>query len=125
MIGYVTFGTNDLDRARAFYDTLFGEIGGKRTMQSDRYCAWSVGKGVPALMVASPFDGKPATVGNGTMAALVVDSKDQVALIHKKALELGGVDEGPVGPRGTNGFYAGYFRDLDGNKLNVFCIDRG
>jgi predicted lactoylglutathione lyase len=125
MIGYVTFGTNDLERSCDFYDQLFGEIGGKRSMQSDRFVAWSVTPKAPALMVARPFDGAPATVGNGVMAALVVESKDQVERIHRKALELGGSDEGAVGPRGTNGFYAGYFRDLDGNKLNVFCIDRG
>jgi predicted lactoylglutathione lyase len=76
-------------------------------------------------MIAKPFDGKPASVGNGVMAALVVDSKEKVAQVHRKALALGAADEGAVGPRGTGGFYGGYFRDLDGNKLNVFCIDRG
>ena len=124
MIGYVTFGTNDLERAAAFYDALFSEVGGQRSMQSDRYIAWSVSPKAPALMIVKPFDGQPATVGNGTMAALVVDAKDEVERLHRRALELGGTDEGPVGPRGTNGFYAGYFRDLDGNKLNVFCIAR-
>ncbi len=69
----------------------------------------------------TPFDGKPATVGNGMMVALVVDSTEKVDRVHAKALALGGKDEGPAGPRG-DGFYAGYFRDLDGNKLYVFCI---
>jgi len=124
MIGYVTLGTNDFVRACAFYDALFGEVGGQRSMQSDRFVAWSTSPSAPALMIATPFDGKPATVGNGTMAALVVDSKEKVERLHKKALELGGADEGAVGPRGTSGFYAGYFRDLDGNKLNVFCVSR-
>ena len=54
------------------------------------------------------------------MAGLIADSREQVNRVHKKALELGGKDEGPVGPRG-DGFFAGYFRDLDGNKLSVFC----
>jgi catechol 2,3-dioxygenase-like lactoylglutathione lyase family enzyme len=124
MIGYVTLGTNDFARACAFYDALFGEVGGKRSMQGDRFVAWSTAPSAPALMIATPFDGKPATVGNGTMAALVVDSKEKVERLHGKALELGGTDEGAVGPRGTSGFYAGYFRDLDGNKLNVFCVSR-
>ena len=69
----------------------------------------------------TPFDGKPATVGNGTMVSLVVDATDKVDRVHAKALALGGKDEGPAGPRG-DGFYAGYFRDPDGNKLNVFCM---
>ncbi len=120
MIGYVTLGTNDLPRAAAFYDSLLGEIGAKRLYDSDRGIAWGVSQDKPSLGIMKPFDGKPATVGNGVMAAIVVDSRDKVARVHRKALELGGKDEGAVGPRG-DGFYAGYFRDLDGNKLNVFC----
>ena len=57
------------------------------------------------------------------MVALVVDSNDKVDRIYAKALELGATDEGPAGPRGDT-FYAGYFRDLDGNKLNVFCFNQ-
>ena len=67
------------------------------------------------------LDGKPATVGNGMMVALAASSKEQVDAIYKKALELGGTDEGKPGPRGGN-FYAAYFRDLDGNKLNAFFM---
>jgi catechol 2,3-dioxygenase-like lactoylglutathione lyase family enzyme len=121
MIGYVTLGTNDLDRAAAFYDALLGEIGAKRMMQSDRFVVWFVAPDRPALGVFKPYDGKPATVGNGTMVALVVDSPARVDALHKRALELGGTDEGAAGPRGIPGFYAGYFRDLDGNKLNFYC----
>ena len=69
----------------------------------------------------APYDGKPATHGNGTMVALAVDSPEKVDAVYKKAIELGGTDEGPAGPR-SDTFYAGYFRDLDGNKLNVFCM---
>ena len=119
MIGYVTLGTNDLARAGKFYDELLGELGAKRWMEFERFIAWSVSPTQPAISVAKPFDGKPATVGNGVMVAIVVDSKEKVDAIYKKALELGGTDEGPPGPRGPT-FYAGYFRDLDGNKLNVF-----
>lgn len=121
MIGYVTLGTNDIDRAARFYDTLLAEIGARRVMESDRFVAWSVAPDKPALGVIKPYDGNAATVGNGTMVALVVDSRAKVDALYRKALELGGTDEGPAGPRGT-GFYAGYFRDLDGNKLNVFCM---
>jgi len=71
--------------------------------------------------VALPYDGKPATIGNGCMVALVVDSTAKVDALHARALALGASDEGAPGPRGE-GFYAGYFRDLDGNKLNFFCM---
>ena len=121
MIGYVTLGTNDLKRAAAFYDALLGEIGAKRMMENEDFVAWSVKPDLPGLGVTKPFDKNAASVGNGVMVALVVDSRDKVDRVHKKALDLGGKDEGPVGPRG-DGFYAGYFRDLDGNKLNVFFM---
>ena len=121
MIGYVTLGTNDLPRAAAFYDSLLGEIGAKRLMENERYIFWGVSPGQPSLVLIRPFDGKPATVGNGVMAGLVVPGRDKVDRLHAKALELGGKDEGAPGDRG-GGFYAGYFRDLDGNKLNAFCL---
>jgi catechol 2,3-dioxygenase-like lactoylglutathione lyase family enzyme len=123
MIGYVTLGTNDLPKAAAFYDALLAELGAKRIMQNDKFILWSAAMNRPGVSVTKPYDGKPATFGNGTMVALVVDSKEKVARVHAKALELGGRDEGAVGPRG-GGFYAGYFRDLDGNKLNVFCMTK-
>jgi predicted lactoylglutathione lyase len=121
MIGYVTLGTNDLPRAAKFYDALLAELGGKRFMEDERFIAWSAGEHSPGIGLTKPFDGKPATVGNGVMVALVVDSTAKVDRIYKKALELGATDEGPAGPR-MAGFYAGYFRDPDGNKLNVFCM---
>ncbi|MDP1649825.1 MAG: VOC family protein [Rubrivivax sp.] len=121
MIGYVTLGTNDLPRARAFYDALLAEIGITRLMAfGDRGYAWAAAMDKPMLCIMKPYDGRPAAVGNGVMAGIVVDSRDKVDRVYKMALELGGTDEGPAGPRGE-GFYAGYFRDLDGNKLNVFC----
>jgi predicted lactoylglutathione lyase len=121
MIGYVTLGTNDLPRAAAFYDALLAEIGAKRLMDFGRGYAWGVSMDRPALGVMTPYDKQPATVGNGVMVALVVKDRAQVDRVHRKALELGAQDEGAVGPRGE-GFYAGYFRDPDGNKLNVFCM---
>lgn len=122
MLGYITLGTNDLPRAATFYDQLFTTIGAKRFMETDRFVSWAAGPTSGGFGVGKPFDGKPATVGNGVMVALIVDSKDKVNAIHKKALELGGKDEGAPGPRGMPGFYAAYFRDLDGNKLNCFCM---
>jgi len=125
MIGYVTLGTNDLPRAVAFYDALLAEIGAQRFMQNDRFVAWAVAPGQPALSVTLPWDGQAATRGNGTMIALAVDTPAKVHQVYDKAMELGAQDEGPAGPRALEGFYAGYFRDLDGNKLNVFCMTSG
>ena len=121
MIGYVTLGTNDLPRAAAFYDALLAEIGAKRFMESDRFIAWATSMDQPGLALTKPFDGNPASVGNGVMVALAAQSPAQVDALHSKALALGGSDEGAPGPRG-DGFYAGYFRDPDGNKLNFFCM---
>lgn len=122
MIGYVTLGTNDLERAAAFYDALFAVIGAGRFMEQEQFIAWAVDPGQPGIAATKPFDGNPATVGNGTMVAIAVKDPEQVQALHAKALELGGADEGAPGPRGDSGFYAGYFRDLDGNKLNAFCM---
>jgi uncharacterized glyoxalase superfamily protein PhnB len=98
---------------------LFSELGAGRFMQEETFVAWAVAPDQPAISVCRPWDGNPATVGNGMMVALAVDSKAKVDAVYAKAMQLGGTDEGPPGQR-TEGFYAGYFRDLDGNKLNVF-----
>ncbi len=121
MIGYVTLGTNDFSSAVDFYDELLGTIGAGRFMETDTFVAWATSPGSPALSVIKPYDEQPATVGNGVMVALVMNSSEKVDAFHAKALELGATDEGAPGPRGDN-FYAGYFRDLDGNKLNAFCM---
>lgn len=123
MIGYVTLGTNDLPRAIAFYDDLLAIMGAQRFLAEEGiFQAWAVSPDAPGLSVTKPYDGNAATVGNGTMVALQVDSRELVDRIHARALELGGKDEGPAGPR-SDDFYAGYFRDLDGNKLNVFHME--
>jgi catechol 2,3-dioxygenase-like lactoylglutathione lyase family enzyme len=124
MIGYVTLGTNNYDEAARFYDDLFAVLGAERIIESDRFIAWGTGMTSPAVSIAKPYDGNPATVGNGVMVALAMDSPDKVDALHAKALELGGTDEGAPGPRGDQ-FYAAYFRDLDGNKLNAFCMTGG
>jgi len=121
MIGYVTLGTNKFDAAAKFYDELFATIGAGRLMEGDSFIAWATSPGTPAVSIIRPYDGKPATVGNGVMVAIAMDSSEKVDAFHAKAQQLGGADEGAPGPRGSN-FYAGYFRDLDGNKLNAFCM---
>ena len=121
MIGFVTVGTNNMDRAAAFYDALFATIGAKRLSDGERFKSWGTSTAAPRVAVVKPYDGSPATAGNGTMVALAVESRDQVNAIHAKALALGGADEGAVGLRGET-FYAGYFRDLDGNKFVAFKV---
>jgi predicted lactoylglutathione lyase len=118
MIGFVSLGTNDIERAARFYDQLLGELGAKRFMETERFIAWAISARVPALSVIEPFDGNAATVGNGVMVALAMDSREKVDALYRRAIELGAKDEGAPGQRSDN-FYAGYFRDLDGNKLNA------
>jgi catechol 2,3-dioxygenase-like lactoylglutathione lyase family enzyme len=120
MIGYACVGTNDIARATAFYDALMGEIGAKRAMDYETFKMWKQGEGKPGLALASPFNKKPASVGNGCMIAFEVGKPAQVDALYKKALSLGATDEGPPGDRG-DGYYGAYFRDLDGNKLNFHC----
>lgn len=123
MIGYVTLGTNDLPRAAEFYDAVAGAMGYGRMMEEGEFIAWgSFEDGTAGIAATKPFDGEKASVGNGVMAALQVDSPEKVQTVYDVALAKGGSDEGAPGPRGDDGFYAGYFRDPDGNKLNVFCM---
>jgi len=122
MIGYVTLGTKDLQKAATFYDKIAAEMGIGRFIESDDFIAWGSADGGAGIGLTKPFDGKPMTVGNGVMVALAAEDRAQVDRIHKLALSLGGTDEGAPGPRGDGGFYAAYFRDLDGNKLNAFVM---
>ena len=121
MIGYVCLGTNDIARASKFYDALLAVIGATRQMELDRGIAWGMNQQSALLALLKPFDGKPATVGNGVMVSLVMDSREKVDAVYKAAIALGAPDEGAAGER-SPGFYAGYFRDPDGNKLCVFCM---
>lgn len=121
MIGYVTLGTDELPRAARFYDAIAAEMGTGRMMDFETFIAWGTPGGGAGIGLTKPFDGKPATVGNGVMVALEAKDKDQVQRLYDIALAHGGTDEGAPGPRGE-GFYAGYFRDPDGNKLNAFVM---
>ena len=126
MIGYVTLGTNDLEKARAYYDALFGSIGGKRLMELEHgFTLYGTGWGQPGVAITPPYNGEPAFAGNGNMIALVMDSRDKVDAFHARALALGGTDEGAPGLRGPEGdraFYGGYFRDPEGNKFCAFRV---
>ena len=121
MIGYVTLGTNDRDKSAKFYDALCGELGVGRMMENDQFIAWGKPGGGAGIGLTRPHDGKAASVGNGVMVALEAKDQAQVQRLYDLALANGGSDDGAPGPRGE-GFYAGYFRDPDGNKLNAFVM---
>ncbi|MGE4062683.1 MAG: VOC family protein [Rhodospirillaceae bacterium] len=121
MIGYVCIGTNNLEKATGFYDQLLGILGAKQTYKGERGIGWGTAPDKPMLTVLKPFDGKAASVGNGTMISLAAANPDQVKALHAKCIALGGTCEGAPGDRG-GGFYGAYFRDLDGNKLGAYCM---
>lgn len=129
MIGYATLGTNDVAKARAFYDALMDVVGAKRIMEfGDElggFTMWGTGWDKPGIAVTLPYNKQPAVAGNGNMVAITVDQRPLVDALHAKALALGGTCEGPPGLRGDEGpqaFYAAYFRDPEGNKLCAFRI---
>jgi catechol 2,3-dioxygenase-like lactoylglutathione lyase family enzyme len=118
MIGYATIGSNDLEKAKSFYDTVLVPLGGKRAFASDRMQGYA-GAGGAMLAVCTPYDGGKAVPGNGNMVALQAPSPEVIAETHALALANGASDEGAPGER-MPGFYGAYFRDLDGNKVCVF-----
>ena len=122
MIGFAMFGSNDLPRARAFYDNLLAVLSAKRMFGDDNFQVYGID--APSFGITKPFNGEPATVGNGAMIAFAAPSRAKVDATHAKALTLGAADEGTPGIRGGDGsdFYAAYFRDLDGNKFCVFKV---
>ena len=126
MINYALVGTNDLERARAFYDGLFNVLGVKRLFDLPHETVWGRPASMPTFGVITPFDGKAASVGNGTMVALGAPSRPVVDAVYRRAIELGAADEGPPGVRGPDPdfFYGAYFRDLDGNKLCICKFGR-
>jgi catechol 2,3-dioxygenase-like lactoylglutathione lyase family enzyme len=121
MIGYVTVGTNDLPRAITFYEKLLKPLNASRTWETDRGVGFSASPTGSGIGVCKPFNGEPATAGNGTMVALGAASEAQVQELYRLAIELGGKDEGAPGLRHEK-FYAAYCRDLDGNKLSFFYM---
>ena len=129
MIGYVTLGSDNMERARSFYDELLGSVGAKRIMEFGDdlggFTMWGTGFDKPGIAVTNPHNKQPAVAGNGNMTAIPFDSRAKVDALYARALQLGGTDEGAPGLRGDEGpqaFYGAYFRDLDGNKLAAFRI---
>ena len=120
MINYVMIGTNRFDEAVAFYDALMTEMGATRAYATEKNVGWGWGMGTPMFIVTRPFDQQQATIGNGSMIAFDVETPELVDALHSKVLALGGANEGDPGPRGAH-LYAGYWRDLDGNKFNFIC----
>lgn len=119
---HVTVGTNNLEKARQFYDKVLGAIGLKRLADlGDGGSIW--GKSEPSFFVLKPANGQPASVGNGVTVSFRAPNKAAVKAFHEAALAGGGKDEGAVGPRdwAPNAF-AGYVRDLDGNKIAVYSF---
>ncbi|MCF2909353.1 VOC family protein [Pseudoalteromonas sp. DL2-H2.2] len=119
MIGYVTVGTNNLETSSRFYDAIFAEIGATRFWVEERFIVWATEPEKSKFCLIKPYDGEPATVGNGVMVAFEVSDPSLVDALHNKSIDLGGKDEGLPGNRGEH-FYGAYVRDLDGNKLYFF-----
>ncbi len=136
MFTYVCLGTNDLPRAVAFYDPVMAALDLQRCETSSEpeepgWEGWGTyideGRIEVALWLCGPFNGQPASVGNGTMVAFAAKSWEQVQAFHREALSHGGISEGEPGLRAHYGpdFYAAYVRDPDGHKLAAVCRGAG
>jgi catechol 2,3-dioxygenase-like lactoylglutathione lyase family enzyme len=125
LIGYTLVGTNDMQRALAFYDALFATMGGSRLIELPTLAGWGTSWDKPIFGIGIPHDGGPASPGNGNMVALGLRTRAKVRAAHAKALELGGTEASAPnlqGPETSQAFYAAYVRDLDGNKLCFYCV---
>ena len=122
MLLYTTLGTNDLARARAFYDPTLATLGIAAIHDGAEECGYGPKGGAEVqLYVTRPFDKNPASRGNGAMLAFSAASRAQVDAFHHAALTAGGSDEGAPGLRYSENFYSCYVRDPDGNKLSAVC----
>jgi len=132
MFTYVCLGTNNLERASRFYDAVLGALGLSRCDVSQEpdwegWVGWGTyergGRNEAALWLCEPFNGAPASTGNGTMVAIRANSWRQVDQFHSAALTNGGSSEGEPGlrPQYDADFYAAYVRDPDGNKVAAVC----
>lgn len=115
MIGYVTIGTRNMEKAKAFYAELLAPLGAKVLMDMGRIAFIGSGMDAPMLAVCTPYNEDDPQPGNGNMLAFPAGSREKVDELYAKALELGATDDGPAGERMPT-FYGGYFRDADGNK---------
>ncbi len=120
---HVTVGTNDLAKARKFYDEVLGKLGFRRISDlGDNGSIWGIDK--PSFFVLKPANGQPATVGNGVTISFEAPNRAAIDAFHATALQAGGKDEGAAGPRSwADNAYAAYARDLDGNKLAAYCFN--
>lgn len=125
MYSHVTIGSNDLARSRAFYDAVLATLGVERFFENERALGYGELRGT-RCWVMKPFDGGPATVGNGTHIAFLAPSRAAVRAFHETALAHGGTDEGPPGlrPQYHRNYYGAYVRDPDGNKIQACCHGR-
>ncbi len=127
MIGYTMVGTTDLDRAVAFYDAIFSEMGLKQCFKDEQVAFWGdkADANAPRFATGYPFNGESANVGNGVMTAFLIDTAGKIDKLYEIGMGLGGADEGAPGlrPDYGEGFYAAYLRDPDGNKLAFVCYD--
>lgn len=119
---HVTVGTNDLQKARAFYDNALGKLGLKRiTDLGENGSIW--GENAPSFFVLKPANGQPASVGNGVTVSFEAPNRAAINAFHAAAVAAGGKDEGAPGTRDwAPHAYAAYVRDLDGNKLAAYCF---
>ena len=124
MFSFITLGTNNLKKSKLFYNELLASIGIVLAEEDDRYVGYAKKdtQKIIEFYLMKPHNEKEATFGNGTMITFTADSKENVINIYNLALKLGGKDEGKPGPRHEEDFYA-YFRDLDGNKICIYCPD--
>jgi catechol 2,3-dioxygenase-like lactoylglutathione lyase family enzyme len=120
MIVHICFGTRDLEKAAKFYDAVTAELGAARTNQTDTAIYYAKPDSGIGFAVTMPYNGEPATFGNGTMATIMAESREMVDRMHAAALANGGRDEGAPGVR-AHGMYAAYWRDPDGNKMNAIA----
>jgi len=120
MIGYVTIGVSDMEKAKAFYSELLADLGAKVLLDMGRIAFIGKSMAEPMLAVCVPYNEEPCNCGNGNMFAIPPGSKEAVDAFHRKAIELGATDDGEPGQRIPDQFYGGYLRDPDGNKLVFF-----
>lgn len=120
MIGYVTLGVKDMERAKTYWSELLSDLGCSVLMDMGRIAMIGAGMDQPMIAVCTPYDEGNCNPGNGNMVAINPGSKQMVDKLHAKALELGGSNEGDPGVRIEDMFYGAYFRDPDGNKAVFF-----
>tara|TARA_B100001250_G_scaffold4405_1_gene3725 strand:+ start:534 stop:908 length:375 start_codon:yes stop_codon:yes gene_type:complete len=124
MFSFITLGTNNLNKSSNFYDKILATIDIIQVSKEERYVGYAKKHNSKQIefYLMKPHNKKKATFGNGTMITFTAESKESLINFYNLALKLGGIDEGLPGPRHQEDFYA-YFRDLDGNKICIYCSD--